>query len=87
MNEQTNFNLKQWLQSPVGLVSLTLLSIAAFFLITEYTVHIFGALPYLFLMLCPLIHIFMHSRHESHGKEKRKNHSEQETNASEEHCH
>lgn len=50
--------------------------IAAFFLVTEhkahllglYTeheVHILGALPYLLLLLCPLMHLFMH--HGGHG--------------------
>jgi hypothetical protein len=78
MNEQTNFNLKQWLQSPTGLVWIAILSITALFLIKEYAAYIVNLLPYLFLMLCPLLHIFMHSGHESHGKEKRKNHAEEQ---------
>lgn len=45
--------------------------IAGFFLVTEHKahllgllsehrLHILGALPYLLLLLCPLMHIFMH---------------------------
>jgi len=43
------------------------LAIAAFFLITEHTAHVLGALPYLILLLCPLMHIFMHHGHGGHG--------------------
>jgi len=45
--------------------------VAGFFLVTEHKAHllgfyaehqahILGALPYLFLLLCPLLHLFMH---------------------------
>jgi len=37
--------------------------IAAFFLWTEHKAHLMGALPYLILLLCPLMHIFMHRGH------------------------
>jgi len=43
------------------------LAIAAFFLITEHTAHVLGALPYLILLLCPLLHFFMHRGHGGHG--------------------
>jgi hypothetical protein len=43
------------------------LAIAAFFLITEHTAHVLGALPYLFLLLCPVLHFFMHRGHGGHG--------------------
>ena len=60
------------------------IAIAAFFLVTEhkahllglYTeheVHILGALPYLLLLLCPLMHFFMHGGghgHHDHDKKK-----------------
>ena len=52
-------------RSPVGLVLLGFLAIAAFFLLTEHTAHVFGALPYLFVLACPLMHMFMHRGH--HG--------------------
>jgi hypothetical protein len=50
-------------RSPVGLVLLGFLAIAAFFLLTEHTAHVFGALPYLFVLLCPFLHWFLHGRH------------------------
>ncbi len=40
--------------------------IAGFFLLTEHRTHVFGVLPYLLLLACPLMHIFGHG-HGSHG--------------------
>ena len=42
-------------------------AIAAYFLITEHRAHLFGALPFLFLLACPLVHMFMHRGHGGHG--------------------
>lgn len=39
------------------------LAIAAFFLWTEHRAHLLGALPYLLVLACPLIHLFMHRGH------------------------
>ena len=39
------------------------LAIAAFFLSTEHRAHLFGVLPFLFLLACPLLHVFMHGGH------------------------
>jgi hypothetical protein len=52
-----------WFRSLVGLVLLGFLAVAAFFLLTEHTAHVFGALPYLLVLLCPLLHWFLHGRH------------------------
>ncbi len=46
---------------------IAFLVIAAFFLITEHTAHVFGLLPYVLLLLCPLLHMFMHSGHGDHA--------------------
>jgi hypothetical protein len=40
----------------VNLVVLAFFSIAAFFLQTEHRAHLFGALPFLLLLACPLLH-------------------------------
>lgn len=37
--------------------------IAAYYLLTEHMAHVVGALPYLLLLACPLMHIFMHHGH------------------------
>jgi len=43
------------------------LAIAAFFLLTEHTAHTLGALPFLLLLACPLLHVFMHGGHGGGG--------------------
>lgn len=46
---------------------LVLGAVAGYFLLTEHRAHFFGALPYLLLLACPLMHFFMHSGHGGHG--------------------
>lgn len=48
----------------VGL--LVLGAVAAYFLLSEHRGHFFNALPYLLLLACPLMHVFMHHGHRSH---------------------
>lgn len=63
--------------SRTGLVAIGFLAIAAFLLVYEHRVHVFGYLPFLLLLLCPLLHILMHGghghgghgAHEGHGRE------------------
>jgi predicted tellurium resistance membrane protein TerC len=43
------------------------LGIIAFFLIAEHLAHIIPVLPWLFLLMCPLMHLFMHGGHGGHG--------------------
>lgn len=54
-------------QSVSRLILWCFLAIIAFFLLTEHTAHVFGILPYLLLLACPLMHLFMHGRHGGHG--------------------
>ena len=55
-----------WLRSRSGLVLIGFLAIAAFFLWEEHNAHLLGALPYVLLLLCPLMHLF-HAGHGNHG--------------------
>lgn len=52
---------------PVWLGFCLFLAIAVFFLWDEHRAHILGAVPYVLLLLCPLIHTFMHRGHGGHG--------------------
>ena len=52
---------------PVWLGFCLFLAVAAFFLLEEHRAHILGAVPYVLLLLCPFIHLFMHRGHDSHG--------------------
>ena len=36
---------------------------AAYFLLTEHLAHTIQALPWVILLLCPLMHVFMHRGH------------------------
>ena len=46
---------------------LLLIIIGGFFLWNEHRAHILGALPFLILLLCPIMHIFMHKGHGGHN--------------------
>lgn len=59
------------------LVLYAFLAMAGFFLFTEHRAHVFGLLPYLLILACPLMHLFMHGghghrsehgRHDGHGQ-------------------
>jgi len=45
------------------MVLLVFLAIAGFFLLAEHRAHLFGVLPFLLLLACPLLHFFMHRGH------------------------
>ena len=49
----------------VGL--LVLGAIALYFLLTEHRAHVFFALPFLLLLACPFMHVFMHHGRGGHG--------------------
>lgn len=42
-------------------------AVAAYFLLTEHLAHVIGALPFLLLLACPLMHVFMHHGHGEHS--------------------
>lgn len=46
-------------------VFVAFVAIAAFFLFAEHRAHLLGALPFLLLLACPLMHFF---HHRGHGK-------------------
>jgi hypothetical protein len=59
--------ISSFLRSRTGLAFIAFLAIATFYLVTEHTAHFFGLLPYGLLLLCPIMHLFMHGRHGGHG--------------------
>ncbi|WP_240547342.1 DUF2933 domain-containing protein [Mesorhizobium tianshanense] len=63
--------------SKTGPVTIAFLLIAAFFLLSEHRAHTLGALPFLLLLACPLLHMVMHGGHGSHaGPKKQVGHKE-----------
>ncbi len=57
-------------RSRFGIGCLVMAGVAVWFLWAEHRAHLLGALPYLFLLACPLMHVFMHHGH--HGNHHRK---------------
>ena len=49
------------------MLTCAFLAVLGFFLLTEHRAHLFGALPYVFLLACPLFHLLLHRRHGGHG--------------------
>ncbi len=58
---------RPFLKTPAGWVLCGFLAIGAFYLLAEHTAHLFGVLPWLFLLACPFMHLFMHGGHGGHG--------------------
>ncbi len=46
-----------WLMAAIGVAGLT------FLLWEDHKAHLLGALPWLIVLACPLMHLFMHRRH------------------------
>ena len=60
-----NKTILNW-RSPAGIIFLILLGVATFFIVIEYWARIAPVLPWLILLACPLMHLFMHGSHRSH---------------------
>jgi len=54
-------------RSKTDIVAVGFFLIAAFLLLSEHRAHAFGYLPFLFLLACPFLHMFMHKGHGGHG--------------------
>jgi hypothetical protein len=67
-----NRSTGRFLATPAGIALCVFLAIAAFFLWVEHRAHLLGALPWLLLAACPLLHLFMHRGGHSghHGREQ-----------------
>jgi len=67
MDTKPDSGSNSWLRSRSGVVFLGFVAIAAFFLWTEHRAHLLGVLPYVLLLLCPLLHL-LHGGHGGHGQ-------------------
>jgi len=58
-------------RSPAGLTLLVAFAVGGFYLLAEHTAHVVGVLPYLLVLACPLMHVFMHGSHgHGHGRHR-----------------
>jgi hypothetical protein len=62
-----NESPRSFWSSPGGLAALGLIGAVSYFLLMEHRQHLFAALPYLIVLACPVMHLFMHRGHRSHG--------------------
>jgi hypothetical protein len=69
-SEGDNGALPEGWQSRAKWVLLGFLAVGAFFLLSEHQLHLLGVLPFLLLLACPLMHLFMHGGHGSHGNHR-----------------
>jgi fatty acid desaturase len=56
-----------FLRSPAGMALCVFLAVAALFLVLEHSAHLLGAWPLLILLVCFVMHLFMHRGHGSRG--------------------
>ena len=54
-------------RSPEGIALIVFALVGGFYLWSEHRAHLFGALPYILLLACPFMHLFMHRGHRGHG--------------------
>lgn len=52
-------------RSPTGYVFIAFVAIGGYFLWTEHRAHLWSILPFLILLLCPIMHLF--HGHGGHG--------------------
>lgn len=56
--------LRKSFRLPFWLGCIAFVGIGLFFLLSEHRAHTLGALPYLLLLLCPVLHFLMHRGHQ-----------------------
>lgn len=90
-HQQNNSDSNEsWLSSRTGIATLVAVLVLGFLLYTGHGAHLLGWSPFLLILACPLMHIFMHGGHGGHGSSHNK---EEETRApedqkkNEEHSH
>ncbi|MBM3527365.1 MAG: DUF2933 domain-containing protein [Alphaproteobacteria bacterium] len=67
----TSNDIRYFLGTKLGLALTLLMAAIGAYLFWTHTGHIVSALPYLFLLLCPLMHLFGHRHGQPHKEEHR----------------
>ena len=68
--EYTSKNLCPWWKKPKGIIIMLFLAAVGLYLIVVHKQHVIGALPFLVILICPLMHMFMHKGHKHLNKDK-----------------
>ena len=69
-------NSGSWLFSRTGIATLVAVSILGFLIYEGHGAHLLGYAPFLLILACPLMHIFMHGGHGQHQAEDKQKDSE-----------
>jgi hypothetical protein len=59
--------LRDFLGSKLGLTACLVLAVLGGYLLWTHTGHVLSAIPYVFLLACPLLHLFGHGHGHQHG--------------------
>jgi hypothetical protein len=57
-----------WLKSPTGLLAAAALALFIVYVLAEHGAHVVPLLPFGLILLCPLMHLFMHGGHGGHAR-------------------
>lgn len=60
-------DIKSFLGSTAGLAVCTALAVLGLYLLVYHLNHVLLAVPYLFLLACPLMHLMHRGHHSHHG--------------------
>lgn len=66
-SRDANDNGQSWLSSRTGIVTMVVVSVLGFLIYEGHGAHLLGYAPFLLILACPLMHIFMHGGHGGHG--------------------
>ncbi len=67
MTTNHQINVGNIFRSKLIWLVIGVIAVGAYFLIIKHKEHVLGLLPFLFILLCPLMHVFMHRHHGGHG--------------------
>ena len=70
MYQPDQYERKHGMTGRTKSVLIGFLAVTLFFLLTEHRAHLFGVLPYLLLLACPLMHLFHGHGHHGHSAAK-----------------
>ena len=59
-------DLIDWLFSRTGIATAGAVAVLGLLIYTGHSAHLLGALPWLLILACPLMHVFMHGGHGHH---------------------
>ena len=67
-----------WLTTK-GIIAACMIAVIVYFLLTEHLAHTIEYLPYVLLLACPFLHMFMHHGHHHSDHSNHEDHSQHNT--------